>query len=432
MTLSDKVLWRNERDDWSIPKDEYWAEVDEQGRLVLPAEVREHYGISPGARILLKENPKSMRLSRPITQLAKVYVEPTSRCNLTCTTCIRNAWDEAQGHMTAATWQRVLDSLAALPSRPAVFFGGFGEPLAHPRLLDMLEQVRPLAVTLELITNGMLLSEQVARRLIGLGLDVLWVSLDGATPEHYADVRLGAALSQVLENIQRFAFMRNETNPRPEVGISFVAMRKNIDDLPKLIKMSSQLGASRYMVTNVFPYTQEMCAEMLYVRSVDGVDSTPSPWVPRVDLPRIDLNPEYQDAIVHSMRYRSNVNINGVALGQDRGHCPFIERGSVAICWDGSVSPCLALMHRYQTFLHDKPRSVERHVVGNLNEQDLGAIWEQKDYLDFRTRVAAFDFSPCTWCGGCSWSEANQEDCFANPFPTCGGCLWAQGVIQCP
>jgi hypothetical protein len=29
-------------------------------------------------------------------------------------------------------------------------------------------------------------------------------------------------------------------------------------------------------------------------------------------------------------------------------------------------------------------------------------------------------------------AEKNEEDCFANSFPTCGGCLWAQGVIQYP
>jgi len=29
-------------------------------------------------------------------------------------------------------------------------------------------------------------------------------------------------------------------------------------------------------------------------------------------------------------------------------------------------------------------------------------------------------------------ADMNEEDCFANPFPTCGGCLWAMGVIQCP
>jgi MoaA/NifB/PqqE/SkfB family radical SAM enzyme len=414
------------------PTDEYWIEVDEENRLILPPEVREHYGIRSGAQVLLKEGAKFLRLHRPISQLAKVYVEPTSRCNLACRTCIRNAWEEPQGDMSAATWDRVLSSLKGLPSHPEVFFGGFGEPLAHPNILNMIEQVKPLASSVELITNGMLLTEEVARRLIQLDLDVLWISVDGATAENLADVRLGAALQKIFENIERISILRHETARKPEIGISFVAMRRNIADLPILLRMGPRLGVSRFMITNVFPYTEEMCKEMLYTRTVDGVDSTPSPFAPHIDLPRIDLDDTSKDAIVQAMRFRHNVMLNGVTLGQDRGRCPFIEKGAVAICWDGSVSPCLALMHRYKTYLHNRPRSVERHMIGNLNEQDLVSIWNKPDYVDFRKRVEAFDFSPCTWCGGCSWSEANKEDCFANPFPTCGGCLWAQGVIQCP
>ena len=415
-----------------FPTDEYWVDVDEEGRLILPPEVREHYGIHPGAKMLIQEGLKGLHLQRPITHLAKVYIEPTSRCNLNCRTCIRNAWDEPQGDMSAKTFERVMSSLKDVRTRPDVFFGGFGEPLAHPGILEMVEQVKSVARSVELITNGMLLSEEVSKRLIQLDLDVLWISVDGATAEHLADVRLGAALQLIFDNITRFALLRNETARAPVIGISFVAMRKNIADLPALIHMAPRLGISRYMVTNVFPYTEEMCAEMLYGRSVDSMDSPPSRWAPRVDLPRIDLNEASQDAIFQAIRHRHNVHWNGVTLGQDRGRCPFIERGAVAIAWSGEVSPCLALMHQYKTFLNGQPRSVRRCVYGNLGEQDLLSIWNAPEYVDFRRRVEAFDFSPCTWCGGCSWSEANEEDCFANTFPTCGGCLWAQGVIQCP
>jgi MoaA/NifB/PqqE/SkfB family radical SAM enzyme len=334
--------------------------------------------------------------------------------------------------MTAGTFNLLIKSLEALPFRPDVFFGGFGEPLLLPNIAEMVARAKAVVGKVELITNGMLLTEQCSRELIEAGLDTLWVSLDGATPESYADVRLGAALPQILENIRRISIMRHETSRRPEIGISFVAMRKNIADLPALIRLGPKLGVSRYMVTNVFPYTEEMCKEMLYTKTVDGVDSTPSPWAPRIDLPRIDLDEASQDAIVQAIRYRQNIRWNGVTLGQERGRCPFIEKGAISVCWDGAVSPCLALMHHYNTYLHNRPRSVERHIVGRLGEQDLASIWNAPDYVAFRKRVEAFDFSPCTWCGGCSWSEANKEDCFANEFPTCGGCLWAQGVIQCP
>jgi MoaA/NifB/PqqE/SkfB family radical SAM enzyme len=411
---------------------ECWIEIDEKSRLVLPPDVAARYGIQPGTQILLQESTKSLSLQRPVTLLAKVYVEPTSRCNLACRTCIRNAWNEPQGDMSTETWQRVIDSLKALPSRPEVFFGGFGEPLLLPNIAEMVAQAKSVASNVELITNGILLTEERSRELIDAGLDVLWVSVDGATPENYADVRLGANLPQVYENIKRIAYMRHETARKPEIAISFVAMRRNIADLPALLKMSSKLGISRYVVTNVFPYTKEMCKEMLYTRSVDGMDSTPSPWVPRIDLPRIDLDDATKEAVIQAMRYRNNVHLNGVTLGQDRGRCTFIERGSVVIGWNGEISPCLALAHGYETYLNNQPRTVRRCVFGNLQEQSLLSVWEAQEYAAFRKRVQEFDFAPCTWCGGCEMAEKNEEDCFANTFPTCGGCLWAQGVVQCP
>ncbi len=415
-----------------MAKNEHWINVDEQGRLILPQEMAEHYGIRPGTQMLLKEKSRNLQLQRPITHLAKVYIEPTSRCNLICRTCIRNAWDEPQGDMSAETWNMVIDSMRTLSSRPDIFFGGFGEPLLLPNIAGMVAQAKAVAGKVELITNGILLTEQRSHDLIEAGLDTLWVSVDGVTPESYADIRIGADLPKVFKNIRRMAILRHETTRRPEIGISFVAMRKNIADLPALIRKGPQLGVSRFIITNVFPYTAEMCREMLDVRSVDGVDSIPSPWTPRIDLPRMDLNEASQEAVFHTMRYRHNVRINGVPLGQERGRCPFIESGSIVISWDGNISPCLALMHSYPTYLNGQDRTVRRYVLGNLADGDLKSTWEAPDYVAFRKRVQEFDFAPCTWCGGCEMAEKNEEDCFSNPFPTCGGCLWAQGVIQCP
>jgi hypothetical protein len=47
---------------------------------------------APAARHLQRR-----RAARPITQLTKVYVEPTNACNIACRTCIRNNWDENLG-----------------------------------------------------------------------------------------------------------------------------------------------------------------------------------------------------------------------------------------------------------------------------------------------------------------------------------------------
>jgi len=411
------------------------ATVDEAGRLVVPPELTTRLGFVPGAQVWLDEEAFGGFLHRPVTQLAKIYIEPTSRCNLTYRTCIRNNWDELQGDMSANIFEQVIDGIRALTALPKVTFGGFGEPLTHPQIGEMVRQAKSVASEVELITNGILLTQQLSRELINARLDVLWISLDGITPESYSNVRLGAALPKVLENLAGFQAEKQATRKtKVEIGIAFVAMQRNIADLPELLIRSTRLGASRYMVTNVLPYTEEMTSEMLYRRSMDSLINTkPSEWAPHVDMPRIDMDARTREAIYRMNRGGYNTHLSGDYQGKSIDRCPFIERGVTAIAWDGSLSPCLPLMHNHNSYLEkERKRLSRRYVVGNLSDQNLESLWMQPEYFSFRQRVQAFDFSPCTICGGCDLSQQNEEDCFGNSFPTCGGCLWAQGVIQCP
>jgi MoaA/NifB/PqqE/SkfB family radical SAM enzyme len=183
--------------------------------MVLPPEVVSRYGLRPGAQLRIEDAANGLRLRQPITHLAKVYVEATNRCNLECRTCIRNGWNEPLGQMDSATFSCVIDGLRAFPPPPTIFFGGFGEPLAHPNIVGMVAQAKALGGRVELITNGILLTKDVSRGLIAAGLDMLWVSLDGATPESYADVRLGAALPELLTNLKAF---RDARGPEHELG----------------------------------------------------------------------------------------------------------------------------------------------------------------------------------------------------------------------
>jgi hypothetical protein len=79
-----------------------WAEVDENGRLILPPEVAQQYGLIPGSKVRLDEGHNFVRMHRPVTHLTKVYIEPTVACNLDCITCFRNAWDQPMGRMICA------------------------------------------------------------------------------------------------------------------------------------------------------------------------------------------------------------------------------------------------------------------------------------------------------------------------------------------
>jgi len=191
------------------------------------------------------------------------------------------------------------------------------------------------------------------------------------------------------------------------------------------------LGGCHYLVTNVLPYTAEMSDEILYSRaSNDGIYMS-SYWT-SLEIPRIDINALTREVLYQSMLSGHPLNFAGADFGEGNDRCPFIEKGAVAIRWDGDVSPCLPLLHDQRNFTNGCERSLRRYTVGNVMEKDLFNLWNFPEYLSFRDHVQKFDFSPCTWCGGCDLYEKNEEDCFGSPFPTCGGCLWAQGVIHCP
>jgi MoaA/NifB/PqqE/SkfB family radical SAM enzyme len=411
-----------------------WAEVDENGRLILPADVIDTYGLKPGAKVRLDEGENFVRIHRPVTQLNKVYIESTVDCNLDCITCFRNDWDQSMGSMSDETFANILASLKKLDPIPSVFFGGIGEPLFHPKTIDWIAQVKALGGKVELITNGTTLTERKARELIETGLDVLWVSIDGSSPETYAEVRLGAELPNIIRNLRRFSKMRKPNHfPTPEIGIAFVAMQRNIADLPEVIRIGKSLRAKHYSVSNLQPVTSEMQNEQLYKNAIRDIAYMDAPRLPRLSLPKMDFNEATREALFKTFNSQINVNFAGNNWSGANDTCSFVENGTISITWNGDVSPCWPLMHTHTSYLHGKQRLNKKHIIGNVSERSLQDLWLDPGYVSYREKLHNFSFAPCTFCGGCDLSETNEEDCIGNDeIPVCGGCLWAQGIIQCP
>lgn len=377
----------------------------------------------------IKENYE-LDVSDYAVKLSKLYIEPTNSCNLNCSTCMRHSWDEPSGMMSKAIFDCIIDGLGTFSPVPSVMFSGLGEPLCHPNILEMVARVKALGSRVEMTTNGTMLDVDVSRRLVDIGIDMLWVSIDGATPESYADIRLGAELPHVLDNIRYIRKVITDARPasNTKLGITFVALKRNIADLPDVINMGHRLGIMDFMVSNVLPYTKEMCDELLYDRTIwHHITSDLS-----LRMPKMDVDYRTRATLDKTMSLWSN-HRNGTRnfLGQDCV-CPFLENGTGAIRWDGGLSPCVPLMHSYVNFVMGRERVSRQWAVGYLTEHSLPDLWYLPEHITFRKRVQAFEFSPCINCGGCVFAEKNEEDCIGSTFPTCGNCLWAYGVIQCP
>jgi len=392
------------------------VKTDEQGRLNLPDAFLQRRSISPGTEYWLDEREGDLILHSRLPDARKLYIEPTTGCNLHCRTCIRNVWDDPEACMPMPTFHRLVESLKDLPNLTRVVFTGFGEPLSHPHIQEMIQAVRERDLAVTVGSNGLLLDAQVARGLIRLGVDRFVVSVDGVKPETYADAR-GAMLSQVLGNIRTLNEAKSQRGSlTPALGIEFVVLRSNVAELADLTGLASRLGAARVLVSNVLPYTEEMRDEKLY-----GYE------------PRPPFNAGGWPVKADAWVMWGTLELPRMYWGAER-RCRFVQDRSTVVGWDGSVSPCYALSHNYSYFAVDgRKKRVSQYVLGNVNEQPLAEIWMSEEYVRFRSEVRGFHFPSCPDCDlreGCDLRERN-EGCWGWK-PSCADCLWAQDIIRCP
>lgn len=337
--------------------------------------------------------------------------------------------------MEWATFAAVVDgmaaaSVAAQAAPGTVAFMGLGEPLLHPRFLDMVEAAKARGLRAEVTTNALLLDDAMAAGLLEAGLDQLVVSIDGASAEAFGRVR-GASLSRVVENVRRLHDGRGVAySSSVRIGIEFVAMRSNIGELPGLRRLAAQLGATFIIVSNVLAYTPDLLGETLYDHQGSSLSGAHTPAGARWQLPAFDWDEEVGAALGKALVNAGPVSFFGAEPEATRSHCPFVEADACAVGWHGGVSPCPPLLHTYTCYVRGREKRILGWEVGRLPDRSLAEVWTAPEYVAFRDRVRRFDFPPCTDCG-CELAEANEEDCLGNPHPTCGDCLWARGVVRC-
>ena len=363
----------------------------------------------------------------------KVYVEPTNACNLDCATCMRHAWHEPEGFMEWSTYEALVAGLGEAGGDGAgtIALMGLGEPLLHPRFLDMVRLAKRRGLRAEVTTNAMLLDAELAAGLLDAGLDQLVVSIDGASAEAFGRVRSGASLDTVVENVSRLNDLRGPNyGPGMRIGVEFVAMRSNVAELPGLSRLAARLGATFIIVSNVLAYTPELQSETLYDHRASSLSGAETTAAPRWQLPALDWDREVGAALGEALTRSGPVSFLGADPETTRSRCPFVHADACAVAWHGGVSPCPPLLHTYTCFVRGREKEMVRWEVGRLPDETLAAVWAGPAYAAFRERVRRFDFPPCTDCG-CALAEANEEDCLGNQHPTCGDCLWARGIVRC-
>ncbi len=366
--------------------------------------------------------------------LTKLYVEATTVCNLDCIMCVQRCWNESHGTMQLESFAALMDQIREFDKPPTIHISGFGEPLMHPHILDMVQLAKDTGAAVEMTTNAMLLNRDKVEALMEIGLDRIVVSVDGATAESFEEIRARASFERVIDNLMELKRQRIRHRGRhgdPQLALAFVAMKNNVADLPMLPTLAFKVGAWEILVSNLIPHTPELEQQILYGKALNACTYRKSIWSPELSLPKLDISSDTIVPLVGAFNSRSNISLLDASLSGRNDFCRFAQWGYSVVRWDGEVSPCLSLLHDHPEYIHGRRKEITRHRFGNVNERGLGEIWRSVEYTAYRRRLREYHFSPCSTCGGCERFPFNMEDCSDNVFPTCGHCLWAQGFVQC-
>lgn len=149
-------------------------------------------------------------------------VEVSSRCNLRCTFCDKLSLlsPDQLGDIDFRLYQKILDECEG-GRLWGLKLSYRGEPLLHPRLVEMVAYAKARGVLdVYFNTNGMLLTPDKSQGLMDAGLDRISVSVEGTDPLAFERERKGAKFHRILDNLDNLISLRNQkgyNNPRVRV-----------------------------------------------------------------------------------------------------------------------------------------------------------------------------------------------------------------------
>ncbi|MBA4386909.1 MAG: hypothetical protein C0404_02945 [Verrucomicrobia bacterium] len=267
------------------------------------------------------------RLRREVvrTRPIRLWIESSSICNLKCVMCPNKDMPaEEKTLMKLDLFKKIIDEAGTFAGD--VYLHHRGEPLTNPALFEMIAYANAADLRVRFHTNGTLLDEARADKLLTANPQLVSFSVDGFEKEPYERIRAGANFETTVENICRFATMRRARRLKhPYIVVEKIRFRNpvapaNRDAVQAVRQRFTDAGVDEIIEKDEYLWTQE---------------GNPEPAGPRTCS--ICTFPWY----------------------------------SMVICADGTVTPC--------------PQDFQgRMKMGDVNRQGLGEIWNGPAYVDLR------------------------------------------------
>jgi radical SAM protein with 4Fe4S-binding SPASM domain len=163
-----------------------------------------------------------------------IQIEPTLFCNINCITCCRSKITRSAGNMDFALFRKIIDDASQIGVKRVLLFV-FGEPLMHPKIVDMIQYVKSKDMAFHLTTNGVLLNNAMGEAILRSGVtsaDYITFSILGFSEEVHEKIMKGVKHDVVVKNVHDFIENRKRLGINgPVVETVFYSIPENDHEL---------------------------------------------------------------------------------------------------------------------------------------------------------------------------------------------------------
>lgn len=361
------------------------------------------------------QTPKPSNESRPYTV---AQIEVTSRCSTGCVFCPHDSLSERwiNGDLSLHLYRERITPFLDLFD--LVYLQGWGEPMLHPDLWEMLSLAQQKGCRTGFTTNGAWLHDEENRRLVDQNISMISVSFAGQAPSIHQSLRTNSDFSELCRNFNRLANLKKQRGiANPWLELHFLMTRANLGELPSVVELAASLGADEVVATNL-TYSPSITLDRMHVFSESPLQS--------------DV-----EIIAHAKKNAEKLNIPlRVYPVQAEMHtlvCDADPVNTVYINHRGEVTPCvylgLTIQDQIPRYYLGEAHPFETVSFGDLDsetglDQVLQSVARRKFVSIFERRKASNNpFSLLTYMS----SQTDEAELPSAPLP-CQHCYKLLGV----
>lgn len=183
-----------------------------------------------------------------------LLIEITQKCNAQCSQCGSRCDINGEEFLTKADIIKTLEDVRKNLGTDAMINITGGEPLMRKDIFDIMTEVSQMGFDWGMVTNGVLITDEIIKKMKKSGMKTITVSLDGMGETHEKLRHLPGSFPRIIENIKKL----KKAHFLEHLQVTFTANSKNIYEIEALYNQLNKIGIDSIRTSFVDPIGRAM------------------------------------------------------------------------------------------------------------------------------------------------------------------------------